>query len=99
MQRCTGIRTTPNMTETSEVVPAQHQTRNSSRLDELPETLTAADVIAYLHGILGRNAVYELLHTQGIRNRRHGQKFLIPKAALREFVECCAEDSIAGTPR
>jgi hypothetical protein len=69
------------------------------RLDDLPEVLTAADVVAYLRGIFGRNAVYELLHTQGIRNRRHGQKFLIPRAALREFVECRAEDSIAGTLR
>lgn len=69
------------------------------RLDELPEVLTAADVVAYLRGIFGRNAVYELLHTQVIRNRRHGQKFLVPISALREFVECRSEDAGAGAPR
>lgn len=69
------------------------------RLDELPEILTAEDVIAYLRGILGRNAVYELLNAQIIRNRRHGQKFLIPRSALREFVECHSEGPGAGAPR
>ena len=69
------------------------------RLDDLPELLTAAEVIAYLRGVFGRNAVYDLLNAQTIRNRRHGQKFLIPRSALREFVECRAEDSSAGTPR
>lgn len=68
-------------------------------LDELPEVLTAYDVVAYLRGIFGRNAVYELLNAQVIRNRRHGQKFLIPRSALREFVECREEESRAGTPR
>lgn len=70
-----------------------------TQLDALPEILTAADVISYLRGIFGRNAVYDLLRAQSIRNRRHGQKFLIPKSALREFVECREEDSRAGTPR
>jgi excisionase family DNA binding protein len=68
-------------------------------LDDLPEVLTASDVVAYLRGILGRNAVYELLHNQKIRNRQIGQKYLIPKAALREFVECRDEFYRAGIPR
>ena len=72
---------------------------NRTRLDELPEVLTAADVVAYLRGIFGRNAVYELLQTQLIRNRRHGQKFLIPRSALRDFIECRDEDVGAGAPR
>ncbi len=67
--------------------------------NDLPEVLTAGDVVAYLRGIFGRNAVYELLQTQAIRNRRHGQKFLIPKSALRDFVECHDEDAGAGAPR
>ncbi len=69
------------------------------RLEELPEVLTAADVVIFLQGIFGRNAVYELLKTKAIRNRRHGQKFLIPKTALRDFVECRSEDSRAGAPQ
>ncbi len=70
-----------------------------TELDELPEILTASDVIAYLRGIFGRNAVYDLLNSQRIRNRRHGQKFLVPKAALRDFIECRDEDAGAGAPR
>ncbi len=69
------------------------------RLDELPEVLTAADVVVFLRGIFGRNAVYDLLNSQRIRNRRHGQKFLIPKTALRDFIECRDEDAGAGAPR
>lgn len=69
------------------------------QLDELPEVLTAAEVVAYLRGIFGRNAVYDLLNSQRIRNRRHGQKFLIPKAALRDFIECRDEDVRARAPR
>ena len=69
------------------------------QLDEMPEVLTAAEVISYLRGIFGRNTVYELLQTQAIRNRRYGQKFLIPKAALRDFIECRDEDAGAGAPR
>ena len=72
---------------------------SAPRLDELPEILTAADVVAYLRGIFGRNAVYDLLNSQRIRNRRHGQKFLIPKIALQEFIECRGEDAGAGAPR
>ncbi len=69
------------------------------QLDELPEVLTAAEVVAYLRGIFGRNAVYDLLNSQRIRNRRVGQKFLIPRCALRDFIECRDEDAGAGAPR
>lgn len=72
---------------------------SAPQLDKLPEVLTATHVVTYLRGIFGRNAVYEMLRTQTIRNRRHGQKFLIPKAALRDFVECRIEETSAGTPR
>jgi hypothetical protein len=69
------------------------------QLDDLPEVMTASDVVAYLRGIFGRNAVYDLLHSQRIKNRRHGQKFLIPRSALRDFVECHGEGDRAGAPR
>jgi hypothetical protein len=70
-----------------------------NRIDELPEILSASDVIGYLRGVIGRNAVYDLLNAQIIRNRRHGQKFLIPRDALRDFIECRSEDAAAGAPR
>lgn len=70
-----------------------------TQLANLPEVLTARDLVSFFRGIFGRNAVYELLQTQAIRNRRHGQKFLIPKSALREFIECRDEDAGAGAPR
>jgi hypothetical protein len=72
---------------------------NDIRFDDLPEILTANDVIGYLRGVIGRNAVYELLQNQTIRNRRHRQKFLVPKTALRDFIECRSEEVPAGTPR
>ncbi len=68
-------------------------------LDDLPEILSAADVVAYLRPVIGRNAVYELLNSQRIRNRRVNQKFLIPRTALQEFVECRDESEAAGIPR
>ena len=75
------------------------RTLHQRELDDLPEVLTAGDVVAYLRGIYGRNAVYDLLNSQRIRNRRHGQKYLIPRSALRDFVECRDEDAGAGAPR
>ena len=75
------------------------RTLHQRELDDLPEVLTAGDVVAYLRGIYGRNAVYDLLNSQRIRNRRHGQKYLIPRSALRDFVECRDEDAGAGSPR
>jgi excisionase family DNA binding protein len=35
---------------------------------------------------MGRNAVYDALKAQAIKSVRVGQKFLITKAALREFL-------------
>lgn len=55
-----------------------------AHLADLPELLTPQHLIRYLP--IGRNAVYELLNAQRIRSVRIGQKFIIPKAALREFL-------------
>jgi excisionase family DNA binding protein len=55
------------------------------RYDELPDVLTPADLIRFLP--LGRNAVYEALKCGRIESIRMGQKYLIPKAALRKFLE------------
>ena len=54
------------------------------RFDELPDLLTPRDLIAYLP--IGRDGVYCALKEQRIRNIRLGQKIIIPKAALREFL-------------
>lgn len=56
----------------------------SLRFEELPEILTPDDLFKYLP--IGRDAVYRALKSQTIRNVRIGQKFLITKGALREFL-------------
>jgi excisionase family DNA binding protein len=66
------------------------------RYDDLPEVLTPKEVQAFLR--LGRNAVYGALQDGTIRSVRHGQKFLIPKTALREFLDRDAEHPSAGIP-
>jgi|SRR5271170_6375881 len=51
---------------------------------DLPDVLTPADVMAYLP--IGRNAVYDALKSQKIRNVRIGQKILVTKTAVAEFL-------------
>lgn len=51
---------------------------------QLPEVLTPKDLMAYLP--LGRDAIYEALKSKAIRNVRFGQRFIVTKAALREFL-------------
>lgn len=52
--------------------------------EDLPEILTPKDLFEYLP--IGRDAIYEALKSQTIRNVRVGQKFIITKGALREFL-------------
>jgi excisionase family DNA binding protein len=54
------------------------------RFDELPELLTPQDLINYLP--VGRDSVYHALKTGTIQNVRIGQKFIVTKAALRDFL-------------
>jgi excisionase family DNA binding protein len=54
------------------------------RFEELPEILTPQDIIEYLP--LGRDSVYSALKSQTIPNVRLGQKFIITKSALRDFL-------------
>ena len=68
----------------------------SVRYDELPDVLTPKEAQAFLR--LGRNATYAALQDGRIRSVRLGQKFLIPKAALREFLDRDAEHPRAGIP-
>ena len=67
-----------------------------TRYDHLPDVLTPQEARAFLR--LGRNAIYAALQDGRIRSVRLGQKFLIPKAALREFLDRDAEYRRAGIP-
>jgi excisionase family DNA binding protein len=57
----------------------------ATRFEDLPDVCEPRHLRAFLPTI-GRDAIYTLLREQKIRNVRVGQKFLIPKAALREFL-------------
>lgn len=59
------------------------------RFEDLPDVLTPKELISYLP--IGRDAVYSALQSQTIRNVRIGQRFVIPKEALREFLAGAAE--------
>jgi hypothetical protein len=56
----------------------------SRRFEELPDVLTPQDLIAFLP--IGRSSVYDALSTKAIKSIRIGQRLLITKAALREFL-------------
>ena len=56
----------------------------NTRFADLPDILTPHDLATFLP--IGRNAIYDALKRQAIKNVRVGQKFLITKAALREFL-------------
>lgn len=58
--------------------------RKVLRFADLPDLLTPKDLIRYLP--IGRDAVYEALKSQSIRNVRLGQKIIVTRAALREFL-------------
>jgi excisionase family DNA binding protein len=64
-------------------------TKQRLYLDELPEILTPKDLMSYLR--IGRDAVYSALKSQTIRNVRVGQKFIVTKHALRDFLGGVAE--------
>jgi excisionase family DNA binding protein len=64
--------------------------------DQLPDILTPKEAQGFLR--LGRNAIYAALQGGKIRSVRVGQKFLIPKAALRELLDRDAEHPRAGIP-
>ncbi len=59
------------------------QTRKS-RLVDLPDVLTPRDLINFLP--IGRNGVYEAINGGRIRSIRIGQKLIVTKAALQEFL-------------
>jgi excisionase family DNA binding protein len=58
--------------------------KQARRFEDLPEILTPQDLIDYLP--IGRDAVYAALKARTIANVRLGQKYLIPRQGLREFL-------------
>jgi excisionase family DNA binding protein len=106
-----GIRAAMNMRELQQILPGLERgaagvrsprkhliAQNATAVghDQLPDILTPKEAQAFLR--LGRNAIYAALQGGKIRSVRVGQKFLIPKAALREFLDRDAEHSRAGIP-
>jgi|HubBroStandDraft_6_1064221.scaffolds.fasta_scaffold705183_2 excisionase family DNA binding protein len=75
--------------------PIARQTR-VTRYEDLPDVLTPAEVQGFLR--IGRNAIYAALQDRKIRSVRVGQKYLIPKSAVREFLDRDGEHSRAGIP-
>jgi len=61
----------------------QEQSRRP-RFEELPDVLTFKELMAYVP--MGRDALYAALQVGQIRNVRKGQKYLIPRDAVREFL-------------
>lgn len=59
-------------------------TQRRPRFADLPDILTPMEVRAFLP--IGRNAVYEALKRGVIKSVRIGQKYVIPKTALRDFL-------------
>ncbi len=54
------------------------------RFTDLPDILTPKHLMQYLP--IGRDTVYQALKSQAIRNVRIGQKIMVTKAALRDFL-------------
>ncbi len=64
--------------------------------DNLPDVLTPKHLMEFLP--LGRNAIYDALNRKDIPSVRIGQKYLIPKTALGEFLGLSDKSAVAGTP-
>lgn len=69
---------------TTQSIRSMQSGATSARFADLPDILTPHDVIAFLP--IGRNAVYDAIKRQTLKSVRVGQKILITKAALREFL-------------
>lgn len=66
------------------------------RFDNLPDVLTPSEVQSFLR--IGRNATYDLLKDGTLRSVRLGQKYLIPREAVRELLDGSGERGGTGTP-
>jgi hypothetical protein len=53
-------------------------------LNEFPEILTPKDLMKILH--IGKNGVYKLLKSSVIKSRRIGNKYIIPKVCLIDYI-------------
>jgi excisionase family DNA binding protein len=66
------------------------------RFDDLADVLTPTEVQSFLR--LGRNATYDLLRNGRLRSVRLGQKYLVPREAVRELLHVGVEGRATGTP-
>jgi excisionase family DNA binding protein len=62
----------------------------TTRFEDLPDILTADETAEYLR--LGRSSIYEAIRRKHIRSVRIGRRILIPKSALRPFVEATIQE-------
>lgn len=63
-----------------------------SEWDEVPCILDASELASLLR--LSRSAAYELMHTRGFPTVRLGRRLLVPKAALKEFLDKRLEETM-----
>ena len=52
--------------------------------EELEEILSCEEAAFALH--IGKNALYDLLHSKELKGFRNGRVWLIPKKALEDYV-------------
>ena len=67
-----------------------------NHFDDLPDLLTVKELQEFLR--LGRNRTYELLKSRAIPSIRLGQKLLVPRQGVREFLARSGEPVATGTP-
>lgn len=67
------------------------------RYEDLPDICTPADLQLYLP--IGRDAIYAALADGTIPSRRLGQKYIIPRTALRDFLGSVEREDSARTVR
>lgn len=53
-------------------------------LEDYPDILTTDEACEYLR--MGNNALYDLLNSGKLAGIRNGRKWLIPKAAIQDFI-------------
>lgn len=56
-----------------------------THFDDLPDILTVDEAAAFLR--LGRSSVYDAIRTGEIKAVRIGRRILIPRSALKPFVD------------
>ncbi|MBM6885900.1 helix-turn-helix domain-containing protein [Pseudoflavonifractor phocaeensis] len=58
--------------------------------DDIPLILTVGEAGKLLH--IGRNRMYEMVHSGRIRHIQNGKRILIPRNAVIDFLTSCSKD-------